>query len=218
MPLHTNYCKRTIALQTAIDHCERSRPMNYCTNHCDRRQLLRRHPLRNPSPLRTPKSVLFCGESDSWGQRRLKHEKPINIIYIDMGGTLSGTNQSRPWDKQDLSLGQTEIIPGTNRPLSVELHSQIATWSCLSLGRVEVRPWDGWRFVPGTGLVPRGASEKCLRGLCLLAFFAPKGLESGEVTKDDFRQTLAFQFRRPLVPSLICLQSELLAMGLVQFS
>ena len=28
--------------------------MTYCTNHCDRKQLLQRHPLRNPPLLRTP--------------------------------------------------------------------------------------------------------------------------------------------------------------------
>ena len=29
--------------------------MNYCTNHCDSKQLLQRHPWRNPPLLRTPK-------------------------------------------------------------------------------------------------------------------------------------------------------------------
>ena len=59
--LHTTYCKQTIALETAermqafFNHCELLRRMNYCTNYCDSKQLLQRHPLRNPPLLRTPK-------------------------------------------------------------------------------------------------------------------------------------------------------------------
>ena len=47
--------RRTIA-NKLYNHCEILRPMSYCTNHCDRKQLLRRHPLRNPSLLWTPEN------------------------------------------------------------------------------------------------------------------------------------------------------------------
>ena len=44
-------------------------------------------------------------------------------------GTLPGT-------KWDLSLGQTEVVSGTNRPFSVECHSKSPL--------CPVCPWDGW--------------------------------------------------------------------------
>ena len=56
--LHMNYYKRANTpkpaerIQWVFDHCELLRRMNCCTNYCDR---LRRHPLRNPPLLWTPK-------------------------------------------------------------------------------------------------------------------------------------------------------------------
>ena len=55
------------------------------------------------------------------------------------------------WDKQDLSLGQAEILPGTNWPFSVQMYSRFDILSGLSLG------WVG--FVPGT-IVLRGGFQK----------------------------------------------------------
>ena len=65
-PFTQPICKQTIALETAermqqfFGHCELLRRMNYCTNYCDGKQLLQRHPLRNPPllRLRTPKTTL----------------------------------------------------------------------------------------------------------------------------------------------------------------
>ena len=58
--LHTNSCKRTIALETAelvqkvFHRCELLRCMNYCTDYCDRKQLYAATPLaestRSPNP------------------------------------------------------------------------------------------------------------------------------------------------------------------------
>ena len=54
--LQTNYCTRNSRKnQQLFDHCELLRRMNYCTNYCDTKQLLQRHPLRNPPLLQTPK-------------------------------------------------------------------------------------------------------------------------------------------------------------------
>ena len=54
--LQTNDCTRNSKImQYLFEHCERLGRISYCTNHCDREQLLRRHPVRNPPPLRTPK-------------------------------------------------------------------------------------------------------------------------------------------------------------------
>ena len=65
-------------------------------------------------------------------------KKPINMNI--WGGTVSGT-------KGDPSLGQTGRVPrekqDASKPaFSVQLHSNIAILSHLSLGRVPVRPWD----------------------------------------------------------------------------
>ena len=39
---------------------------NYCTNYCERKQLLQRHPLRNPLLLRTPNTCLDFTGILSW--------------------------------------------------------------------------------------------------------------------------------------------------------
>ena len=70
-----------------------------------------------------------------------QEKKPININIF--GGTVSGTNRNRPWDKWDPSpRDKMGPVPGTNRPFSVDFHSKSAILSRLSLGRVGVRPWD----------------------------------------------------------------------------
>ena len=77
--------------------------------------------------------------SPKLGEKTFKElgEKPINIETF---------GQDSVRDKQDLSLGQTRHIPGTNRdrpwdnrPSSVELklfNSKLAILSRLSMGRV----------------------------------------------------------------------------------
>ena len=79
--LHTAYCRQTIALETAeimhwfFDHCELLRRMNYCTNYCDGKQLLQRHPLRNPPLLRTPNQSgpRNLGQTNMSVTRRRRH-------------------------------------------------------------------------------------------------------------------------------------------------
>ena len=44
--------------------------MNYCTNYCDSKQLLQRHPLRNPPLLRTPKDGSSLGRLSRKGRQR----------------------------------------------------------------------------------------------------------------------------------------------------
>ena len=52
----TNYCTRNSRNNAiALRPLRTMRRMNYCTNYCDGKQLLQRHPLRNPPLLRTPK-------------------------------------------------------------------------------------------------------------------------------------------------------------------
>ena len=67
-------------------------------------------------------------------------KKPININIL--GGTVSGTNRNRPWDKWDRSPGQIGPRPWDKPAFFVEFHSKVAILSRLSLGRVGVRPWD----------------------------------------------------------------------------
>ena len=85
----------------------------------------------------------------------LARKKPININIF--GGTVSGTNRNRPWDKWDPSLGQTGLSL---------FNSTVKSPFCPDC------PWDGWGFVPGT-IVPQGPSEKCLC-VSVYWFFAPK--------------------------------------------
>ena len=56
--LQTNYCTRNSRKNKAIVlwPLRALRRMNYCTNYCDSKELLQRHPLRNPPLFRTPKS------------------------------------------------------------------------------------------------------------------------------------------------------------------
>ena len=82
-------------------------------------------------------------------------KKTININIL--GGTVLGTDSNRPWDKRDLSLGQT------GRFL---FNSTVKSLFC------PVCPWDVWGFVPGTIVPPRPSKKKGLCVLCLL-FFSP---------------------------------------------
>ena len=91
-------------------------------------------------------------------------KKTININIF--GGTVSGTNGTRPRDK----MGP---LPGTKWDPSLGQTSQTLFNSTVKSPFCPVCPWDGWGFVPGT-IVPQGLSEKCLCVLCLLVFFAPK--------------------------------------------
>ena len=90
--------------------------------------------------------------------------EPININIL--GGTVSGTNRNRPWDKWDLSLGQTGTPSLGQTGLSL-FNSTVKSPFC------PVCPWDGWGFVPGT-IVPQGPAEKCLCVFCLLVFCSPQ--------------------------------------------
>ena len=90
-------------------------------------------------------------------------KKPINTNIL--GGTVSGTNRNRPWDKRD-------PIPGTNWGPSLGQTGRFLFNSTVKSPFCPVCPWDGWGFVPGT-IVPQGPSEKCLCVFCLLVFFAP---------------------------------------------
>ena len=90
-------------------------------------------------------------------------KKPININIL--GGTVSGTNRNRPWDKRD-------PLPGTNWDPSLGQTGLFLFNSTVKSPFCPVCPWDGWGFVPGT-IVPQGSSEKCLCVFRLLVFFAP---------------------------------------------
>ena len=46
--LHSKQQKECNSSLTIQHHCELLRRMNYCTNYCDSKQILQRHPLRNP--------------------------------------------------------------------------------------------------------------------------------------------------------------------------
>ena len=85
-----------------------------------------------------------------------KRKKPININIL--GGTVSGTNRNRPWDKRDPSLG-------TNWDLSLGQTGLFLFNSTVKSPFCPVCPWDGWGFVPGT-IVPQGPLEKCLCVFC----------------------------------------------------
>ena len=96
-------------------------------------------------------------------ERKEAHKQPININIF--GGTVSGTNRNRPWDKWDPSSGQKRDPCLGQTGLSL-FNSTVKSPFC------PVCPWDGWGFVPGT-IVPQGPSEKCICVFCLL-FFLPK--------------------------------------------
>ena len=55
-----------------------------------------------------------------------------------LGGTVSGT---RPWDKWDLPLGQTEIVPGTKRPFLFDC--TVNSVAPVRFGSVTVSGWKG---------------------------------------------------------------------------
>ena len=52
----------------------------------------------------------------SGGPKIRARKKPININIL--GGTVSGTNRNRPWDKWDPPRDKMGPVPGTNRPFS----------------------------------------------------------------------------------------------------
>ena len=110
-------------------------------------------------------------------------KKPININIF--GGTVSGTNRNRPWDKWDPSPGQNGTRPLGQTGLSL-FNSTVKSPFC------PVCPWDGWGFVPGT-IVPQGPFENCLCVFCLLVFLAPKIFDP-ELRQSGFG--LNFWFRR----------------------
>ena len=91
-------------------------------------------------------------------------KKPININIF--GGTASGTNRNRPWDKWDPSPG-TKWDPSLGQTGLSLFNSTVKSPFC------PVCPWDRWGFVPGT-IVPQGPSEKCLCVFLFIGFFAPK--------------------------------------------
>ena len=101
----------------------------------------------------------------------LSRAKNQVVIINILGGTVSGTNRNRPWDKWDPSPGQNGTCLGTSWPFSLSN-------STLKLLFCPVCPWDGWGFVPGT-IVPQGPSEKCLCVFCFLAF-RPNFLDPGK--------------------------------------
>ena len=75
-----------------------------------------------------------------------QEKKTINTNIF--GGTVSGTNRHRPWDKWDPSPGQNGTRPW-DKP----------AFLCLIPQRnrhfVPFVPGTGWGFVPGT-IVPQG--------------------------------------------------------------
>ena len=75
-------------------------------------------------------------------------------------------------DKQEPSLGQMGLLPGTKWDPSLGQTGLSLFNSTVRSPFCPVCPWDGWGFVPGT-IVPQGPSEKCLCVFCLLVFFAP---------------------------------------------
>ena len=91
-------------------------------------------------------------------------KKLININIF--GGTVSGTNRNRPWDKWDPSPGQTGT-PSQGQTGRFLLNSTVKSPFC------PVCPWDGWGFVPGT-IAPEALSEKCLCVFLFIGFFAPQ--------------------------------------------
>ena len=108
--LHTTYCKQTIALETAeikqqfFDHCELLRRMNYCTNYCNSKQLLQRHPLRNPPLLRTH-----------------EHHRWAGTLRCEMGGLVLAKTKIR-----DARSTATTII--FQKGLSSDMRKQIGKW------------------------------------------------------------------------------------------
>ena len=96
--------------------------------------------------------------------RARKKKKTININIF--GGTVSGTNGTRPRDKMgplpgtkwDPSLGQTGL------PL---FNSTVKSPFC------PVCPWDGWGFVPGDDC-PARAVRKMLMCFLFIGFLLPK--------------------------------------------
>ena len=69
-------------MQQFFDHCELLRRTNYCTKYCDGKQLLQRHPLRNPPLLRTPKTKLFCGRKRPVWDPLFDPEIPPEKVYV----------------------------------------------------------------------------------------------------------------------------------------
>ena len=58
-------------------------------------------------------------------------KKPVNINIL--GGTVSGTNRNRPWDKGDPFLAQTGLFPlNLSRHEHVKLDAT-SRWHCESL-------------------------------------------------------------------------------------
>ena len=68
-------------------------------------------------------------------------------------------------DKQELSLGQTGPLPGTNWDPSLGQTGLFLLNSTVKPPFCPVCPWDGWGFVPGT-IAPQGPSENCLCVFC----------------------------------------------------
>ena len=69
-------------------------------------------------------------------------KKPININIF--GGTVSGTNRNRPWDKWDPSQ-----VPGTKWDPSLGQTSLSLFNSTVKPPFYPVCPWDRWGFVLG---------------------------------------------------------------------
>ena len=88
----------------------------------------------------------------------------ININIL--GGTVSGTNTNRPWDKRDPSPGQ--IADPSLGQTGLSLFNSTVNIAIF----VPFVPGTGGGSVPGT-IVPQGRSEKCLCVFCLLVLFGP---------------------------------------------
>ena len=124
-----------------------------------------------------PALSVFCPVLSRFARAR---KKPININIF--GGTVSGTNRNRPWDKWepppgkkwDPSLGQTGLSL---------FNSTVKSPFC------PVCPCDGWGFVPGT-IVPQGPSENVYVFYVYWFFVAPICDHSGlALSNKEHQQT-----------------------------
>ena len=84
--------------------------MNYWTNECDRKQLLQRHPLRNPPLLRTSKFINFKKTS-----KRSRKTKKVGLL----AHTYFGVCLDWGWQWHGSSLEAWQGILGLRIVLSM---------------------------------------------------------------------------------------------------
>ena len=120
-------------------------------------------------PCRTPTILEKEGKNAQKNKQFLEHQKSKEIQK----------GKEKKIREQELSLGQTGPLPGTNWDPSLGQTGRFLLNSTVKSPFCPVCPWDGWGFVLGT-IVPQGLSEK-VYVFSVYWFFAPNLRETQRV-------------------------------------